>query len=128
MLNRFAAFILIAAPLTLTAQCVLEVGIVQDLQGPWIDRSVNKRLSKDTRDILCKSSRIERQAGPQVSVDDYLTVAFRGSKLKLLRFECKRLFGCEKPLDLGPLIREAERRLKGSSSLPDDPSAQSKST
>jgi hypothetical protein len=93
------------------AQCLLEIATVKELKGTWADVTRSHRLIRN--DVICNDSKVQRINSPTATNDDLLKLLSREEPAQLITFECKRLLGCEKPLDLTALANEEKRRLKG---------------
>jgi|SRR5271157_5502553 len=103
----------LAAPPAI-AQCVLEIGTVADLKGPWRDLKYNRELKKN--DVVCHDSALQRADNAKASAADFLKIKSRTDS-QIVAFECKTLLGCERPLDLTPLIKKTQQSLQGASML-----------
>ncbi|MGA2717021.1 MAG: hypothetical protein ABSG41_28375 [Bryobacteraceae bacterium] len=107
--------LLFLAAIPIAAQCSLEIGTIADLKGAWTDLAHNHGLTKN--DVVCGDSKLQRVNDAKASATDFLSLASRSDSKQTITFECRGLLGCEKPLDLGAVVNEEQRRLKGSGFL-----------
>ena len=103
-----------ACSLPAGAQCTLEIATVAGLKGTWSDRAAGPRA---VNSVICENNRLERVKDANASADDFISLRLRSDAAQVVTFTCKVLLGCERPLDLGPIAREARRRLKGNAVL-----------
>jgi|SRR5579862_261849 len=111
------ALLALVTPLVIVAQssgCQLEIASVKELKGTWQDtKYVHILVPNQT---ICDDSHLVRVRDEKATVDDFLVLKTRKGQ-DLPPYQCKRLLGCEAPLDLGDIAREASRQLKGASLL-----------
>ena len=112
MFEAHLAILLLSATLGAAEPCTVEIATVADFKGTWVDHGAT--LVKHS--LVCVESQIQRTKDARPAAGDFIKLAPRSGR-QSITFECRLLLGCEKPLDLGPLIRDEQRKLRGASLL-----------
>jgi hypothetical protein len=112
VIAHIAVVLWMIAPGGEAAPCSLEIATVDAFKGTWVDRG----STLGQRSIVCRESVIERVTNPDSTPNDFIKLVSRSGQHTFIG-ECRFLLGCEKPLDLGPLVRDEQRKLRGASLL-----------